>query len=202
LALPNLKQLFYLRVTWLRKKPVHLGEKSQALHARCKFTNLQWKLFVLPLLVLIIVTSMSPFAHSQGKLSGHSWKLYEDKERGFRLEFPSGSRIETRTPDYVRIQNYVSNGNYELKNGQYYLELFFGNRSLSCKSRMLASPMSIQAGSAKALIGKGVQDGDPGGMRFVFCTTRNNFSFEAVATENHIQGPIANRILRSIKFSD
>jgi hypothetical protein len=188
--------------SWLAESGVHLGAGTQSFAARYKFTKLQWKLFILPLSVMIGVTSMSTLAHGQGKLSSQPWKLYEDKDRGFKLEFPSGSRIETRSAEYVRIQNYVSDGSYELRKGQYYLELFFGNPSLSCKSSIIASPMTIQAGSAKALIGKGKQDGDPGGTRFIFCTTRRNFSFKAVATENHTQGPIANRILRSIKFND
>jgi len=139
------------------------------------------------------------------------WKVYRDERYAFRLSYPADSQVQKgrdRGYQYMRVHNYESDpGQTAMQPGEYHLEVLIFDHRLghrmhgSCRE-LVREAHQVRAGKVNALRGLAEQGDDAAGTSFALCLQAGKVDVLVMATELEPLGPLANRLLDSVRFGN
>jgi len=140
------------------------------------------------------------------------WKTYRNDRYMFRVSYPADGRVQTsrhRNYELVRILNHDDAGERQegLAQGEYFVEVFIydhrlGHRMDGKCHDVLREASPVKLGRIEAWRGTTVQADDTGSTPQAVCVESTKVDVVVTASEADPLGPLANRILDSIRFGN
>jgi len=161
-------------------------------------------------LLLVLLCAPPPAASHRAGSRPDGWKIYRNERYAFCVSYPADSRVQTRRDShyqYSRIQNYdpATQPPGELAPGEYYVEVFIfdhrlGHRMDGRCAELLHEAHAVKVGKVAGWRGTTDHAEDGGGTPQAVCVESTKVDVLVKATESDPLGPLANRILDTVRF--